>query len=123
MSMFSKKKSQKVSEKSLLKEKTIKPRDPGIAQIIKRPLFTEQSLRLSQDGFYSFEVHSPATKPEIKKEVEKIYNVHVEAVYTISLKKSLASWRGISGKKRVIKKAIVRVRKGETIDIGAHATS
>ena len=53
-----------------------------VYSIIRRPLLTEKSLQGSEEGTYSFEVERTATKPQIKKAVETIFNVRVLNVST-----------------------------------------
>jgi large subunit ribosomal protein L23 len=90
-----------------------------IAQIIKRPIITEKSTGLSAQNFYTFEVDKRAIKPQIKKAVEENFGVHVVEVRTINVK---GKTRRV-GRKRYKaklgdwKKAIVRLKKGEKINI------
>jgi large subunit ribosomal protein L23 len=44
-----------------------------IQEVLLRPLVTERSTSLKENGKYSFEVHSDATKPEIKRAVESVF--------------------------------------------------
>ncbi len=55
-------------------------------EIIKKPLLTEKSYGMIQSKVYSFIVDKRATKTEIKKAVEKIFNVEVEKVNTLNVK-------------------------------------
>ena len=54
--------------------------------IIKRPIVTEKSTDNMMDGFYTFEVAKKATKPEIRKAVEELFNVKVLKVNTANVK-------------------------------------
>lgn len=84
---------------------------------IKRPCITEKSTMLSEKNFYTFEVDKRANKFQIKENIEKKYNVHVELVRIISVPKKPKKRGGIKGFKSGYKKAIVKVMKGESIDI------
>ena len=87
--------------------------------IIKAPVVTEKSARLSQDeNVYSFSVDPKANKTEIKLAIEKIFNVKVVDVKTINVhprKKRVGRYSGLTNRK---KKAIVKLAAGQTIDLG-----
>jgi large subunit ribosomal protein L23 len=94
-----------------------------------KPIITEKMTSLSADKFaekgfrYAFVVHENANKIEIKKAVEKLYGVTVEAVNTINNNGKLKSRNTRSGvlvgRVKRHKKAIVTLKKGETIDFFA----
>ncbi|MEO0310431.1 MAG: hypothetical protein RIQ89_88 [Bacteroidota bacterium] len=88
---------------------------------LKRPIITEKATRLSEKtGKYSFVVAKEANKIEIKNAVEKMYNVTVEEVNTITMPakiKTRYTTKGMTvGRKGGIKKAVITLKKGETID-------
>ncbi len=88
------------------------------ATIIRSPLVTEKATTGSQEGKVSFRVMSCATKPEIKQAVEKMFNVKVTAVNTSILKgKAKRSRKGLIGKRSDVKKAIVTLAEGQTLDV------
>ena len=58
-----------------------------------------------------------ATKPEIKAAIEKLFNVKVLAVNTLTRKGKVKRFKGIKGKQQDIKKAIVTLAEGEKIDV------
>jgi len=64
-----------------------------------------------------FEVAINATKPEIKDAIEQLFSVTVTAVNTIKLKGKTKRFRGIAGRRKDVKKAIVTLKDGDTIDI------
>jgi large subunit ribosomal protein L23 len=90
-------------------------------QVLKRPILSEKSTLLADNGKYVFEVIPSANKIEIRKAVEDRYRVGVTSVHTITIKpkkKVQLTRRGyIAGKTITRKKAIVTVKKGQTIDI------
>ena len=90
--------------------------------ILIKPLITENMTNLTANkGQYGFIVSKRANKIEIKKAIEKRFNVHVIDVRTINYKgkpKSLLTRRGrFSGRTSSYKKAIVTLKKGETIEL------
>ena len=89
--------------------------------IIKKPVITEKMTAISEKlNKYAFIVDKNANKIEIKKAVEKLYDVKVEAVNTMNYdgkKKSRYTKAGvISGRRPAFKKAIVTLKEGDTID-------
>ena len=89
--------------------------------ILKRPVITEKMTAQSEKlGRYGFIVDGKANKLEIKKAVEGMYNVTVDDVRTMRYggkRKSRFTQSGvIAGRKNNFKKAIVQLKKGETID-------
>lgn len=89
--------------------------------VLKRPVLSEKSTQLGEMGQYVFEVIPSANKIEIRKAVEDRYKVSVAEVRTITVKpktKVQMTRRGfVAGKTRLRKKAIVSLKKGQTIDI------
>jgi large subunit ribosomal protein L23 len=87
--------------------------------IIKRPLITEKSLKDASVGVFTFEVLKSCDKKQAKKEIEKMFNVHVVRIAT-SIKKGKVH---TVGKKRNvvrkpdIKKVFVKLKTGEKIDL------
>jgi len=86
-------------------------------QIIIRPILTEKARELAQKGQYVFEVSKLANKSEIKKAVEKIFKVKVKKVRILNLPEKPRRMGRIFGKKRGIKKAIVKLKEGQKIEI------
>ncbi|HLG36358.1 MAG TPA: 50S ribosomal protein L23 [Bacteroidia bacterium] len=89
--------------------------------ILKRPIITEKmTAQTEKMGRYGFIVDEKANKLEIKKAVEGMYNVTVDGVHTMRYggkRKSRFTKSGvIAGRKNNFKKAIVQLKKGETID-------
>ena len=89
--------------------------DPS--QVIIRPVVSEKSYVLATADKYTFRVHPDAHKTQIRQAVEELFDVHVVAVRTVTVR-SKPKRRGITrGRTRAWKKAIVQVRAGETIPI------
>jgi large subunit ribosomal protein L23 len=85
--------------------------------IIKRPLITEKSsLQKEEANQVTFEVDRKANRVEIKKAIEKVFNVNVAGVRTIQVKGKIKRRGAILGKRRDWKKAIVTLKPGERIE-------
>ena len=85
--------------------------------IILGPLVTEKSTRGSEHNQVTFKVSLDASKPEIKKAVESLFEVKVKQVNTIRMKGKVKRFKGHLGKRSNWKKAIVSLADGETIDM------
>lgn len=86
--------------------------------IIKAPIITEKSASLAQDkNTITFSVDTKANKTEIKKAVEKVFNVKVESVNTINVKPKKKRVGKYTGKTNKVKKAIVKLQEGSTIEL------
>jgi len=90
----------------------------AVQEIVVRPLITEKAERNRQAlRHYAFEVHRDASKIQVKQAVEKLFDVHVEAVRTsIARGKNKRVGRNI-GRRPNWKKAIVTLKEGETISL------
>ena len=84
---------------------------------IVAPVITEKSTILSENNQVVFEVAIDASKPEIKDAIESLFSVTVTAVNTIKTKGKTKRFRGIPGRRKDVKKAIVTLKDGDTIDI------
>jgi len=84
--------------------------------IIHKPLMTEKSTNLNQFNKYSFLVSKNSNSNEIKQAIEKIFKVKVTKINTCILRGKLKSFKGKLGFKNDIKKAIVTLSEGNTID-------
>jgi large subunit ribosomal protein L23 len=85
--------------------------------VLVRPLITEKSTRLIEQGQYSFEVHREANKIQIREAVEKTFNVQVKAVNTVNMPRKERRRGRVVGSVPGWKKAIVTLQPGQTIDI------
>lgn len=93
--------------------------------ILIKPILTEKAINDSElKNCYTFSVNTKANKIEIKKAVEAAYGVSVEKVRTINVRpdrKIRHTKTGIQhGKTNAVKKAIVQLAEGETIDLYAN---
>ncbi len=87
-------------------------------QVIKRPLLTEKStLAREQGNYYSFEVDINASKKEIQQAVEGIFKVKVLKVNTVSMPGKSRRFGMKISKARRFKKAVVKLRKEDKIEI------
>ncbi len=86
-------------------------------EIIRRPLITEKTT-IQKEAFnqVTFEVDRKANRVEIKRAIEKIFNVRVSAVRTIQITGKVKRRGRILGKRKDWKKAIVTLMPGERID-------
>ena len=81
------------------------------------PNITEKSTSLSELNKVVFKVHKGANKNSIKKSVEKIFKVNVIKINTINLKGKTKLVRGKKSTKSGFKKAIITLKKGQSIDL------
>ena len=86
-------------------------------ELIRRPLITEKATMISEHNQVSFLVAIDATKPEIKAAIETLFRVKVKAVNTLIQKGKSKRFRGRPGQRPDIKKAIVTLAEGHSIDV------
>jgi len=91
--------------------------DKDHRDILIAPVVSEKSYNLLDDNKYTFIVHPDANKTEIKIAVEKVFGVKVTAVNTQNRKGKVRRTRNGVGKRKDIKRAIVSVAAGQSIDI------
>jgi len=85
-------------------------------QVIRYPHISEKAARLQADSNqYVFEVSRDATREEIRKAVEGLFEVDVEQVRTLNVKGKTRSFRLRPGRQKNWKKAYVRIRQGQAI--------
>ncbi len=85
--------------------------------IIRSPVVTEKSTMASEANQVIFDVAIDATKPEIKEAIEALFSVKVTAVNTLVRKGKLKRFRGYLGRRNSVKKAVVTLADGQSIDI------
>lgn len=85
--------------------------------IIKAPIITEKSSTLAQNNTYVFSVDVKANKTQIKEAIEKVFNVSVENVNTVNVKPKKKRVGRYAGKTSRVKKAIVKLKKGSSIEL------
>jgi large subunit ribosomal protein L23 len=86
--------------------------------VISHPLVTEKTTLGSQHGQVTFRVPNTATKSEIKVAVETLFGVEVTGVNTLIQKGKTKRFKGLPGRRSDMKKAIVTLAAGQTIDVG-----
>jgi large subunit ribosomal protein L23 len=85
--------------------------------IIRSPVVTEKSTLASEHGQVVFDVAIDATKGQIKEAVEGLFQVKVKAVNTLIRKGKVKRFRNVKGVRNNVKKAIVTLVDGQSIDI------
>jgi large subunit ribosomal protein L23 len=81
------------------------------------PLITEKATLLTEQNKVVFKVADDATKDEIAAAVEELFKVKVIKVNTLITKGKTKRFRGVMGRRSDVKKAIVTLQEGQTIDI------
>ena len=84
---------------------------------IVSPVITEKATYASEQNKVVFNVSPTATKPQIKAAVEKLFGVKVTAVNTLVRKGKQKRFRGRLGQQSDVKKAIVTLAEGQSIDV------
>lgn len=85
--------------------------------IIKAPIITEKSSALAANNVITFSVDTRANKTQIKQAIEKIFNVEVESVNTVNVKPKKKRVGRYVGKTNKVKKAIVKLKEGSSIEL------
>jgi large subunit ribosomal protein L23 len=85
--------------------------------VIVAPHITEKATLLSEHNAVVFKVAQAATKPQIKAAIEAIYNVKVAAVNTLTQKGKTKRWKGQPYRRSDVKKAVVTLAQGQSIDV------
>jgi large subunit ribosomal protein L23 len=85
--------------------------------VIVSPVITEKSTMGSEANQVVFNVAGNATKPEIKAAVESLFSVKVTGVNTLVRKGKVKRFRGIKGRQSDVKKAVVTLAEGQSIDV------
>jgi len=85
--------------------------------VILAPHITEKSTLLSENNAVVFKVAGDASKPQIKDAVEALFDVKVTGVNTIVTKGKTKRWKGKPYKRSDVKKAVVTLAEGQSIDI------
>jgi large subunit ribosomal protein L23 len=85
--------------------------------VIRSPAITEKATMVSANNQVVFNVAPDATKPQIKAAVEKLFGVKVKSVNTLVRKGKFKRFKGRSAIQSDVKKAIVTLAEGHTIDV------
>ena len=89
----------------------------SIASVLRRPIVTEKSTLLSDQGRYVFEVETHASKHDIAKAVEWAFNVKVVKVNTLKVPGKMKRYGRRPSRQPDWKKAIVSLQAGDTIQL------
>ena len=85
--------------------------------VVLAPHITEKSTLLSEQNAVVFKVANTASKPQIKAAVEALFNVNVTGVNTIVQKGKTKRWKGRPYMRSDVKKAVVTLADGQSIDV------
>jgi large subunit ribosomal protein L23 len=84
---------------------------------ILAPVITEKATYLSDHNKVVFRVAKDATKAEIADAIQELFKVQVVKVNTLVVKGKIKRWRGRPGRRNDVKKAIVTLAEGQSIDV------
>ncbi len=107
--------------------KAAKPAKGGVMaeaclyDVIQRPVVTEKSTRAVEQNKVTFKISPTATKNDVKKAVEAIFKVTVTKVNTINTEGKMKKFRGKDGQRNDVRKAVVTLAAGQSIDFAAGA--
>ena len=87
--------------------------------LIKKPVITEKSTTNSQFNKYVFEVRNDADKKSVKSTIEETYKVKVEKLNSLNVKSKPKVFKGQRGSRSELKRIIVTLKEGSTIDMGS----
>ena len=110
-------KKEKTSKASVSKKALAVKESPLATRILSRPRVTEKAYALNALNQYVFVVTKDATKKSVKRAVEEAYAVAVEKVRIVRLPSKTRAFGKTIGSKSAIKKAIISVAKGQTIEL------
>ena len=91
--------------------------DPRHYDVVRSPVITEKATMLSEHNKVVFQVAKTATKPQIKAAIEKLFDVKVKSVNTLVTEGKVKVFRGRLGQRADVKKAIVTLEDGHSIDV------
>ena len=103
----------------MVKKSEQKQVNAALCDIIVRPVITEKAMKSAEKNQATFLVSLNATKPQIKKAIESVFGVEVKSVNTLRQAGKVKSFRGKQGVRSDVKKAIITLAKGQTIDVTA----
>ena len=86
-------------------------------EVLRAPVVTEKSTILQEQGKYVFKVLPTASKTDIARAVEQAFNVHVKSVNTLKIHGKVKTYGRRRTKQPDIKKAIVTLAPGESIEL------
>lgn len=87
--------------------------------VIVRPVLTEKAYAGAAQNKVTFAIAPKATKNDVKKAVETLFKVDVVKVNTVNVEGKTKSFRGRPGQRSDLRKAIVTLAEGQSIDVAA----
>jgi len=114
-----KNKKEEVKEKKIEKKENIKKETEknDAYKFLKAAHITEKAGDLTEKNQYIFKVYPKANKIKIKKIIEEVFNVKVISVNIINIPKKRRKLGKITGWRKGYKKAVVMIKKGQSIDL------
>jgi large subunit ribosomal protein L23 len=91
--------------------------DPRHYDVILAPVITEKATIASEHNKVVFKVAPGATKPQIKEAVEKLFDVKVKSVNTLTRRGKRKIFKGMRGQRSDVRRAIVTLEEGHKIDV------
>ena len=93
----------------------------GVYDVLRRPIVSEKAVKLSEAGSVAFEIAVNATKEDVARAVQAIYNVKPTKVNIVVVKGKVKSFRGRnSGTQRTVKKAYVSLPADAKLDLATN---
>ena len=90
----------------------------GVYDVLRRPIISEKAVKLSEAGSVAFEVDARATKEDVARAVQAIYNVKPTKVNIVVVKGKVKQFRGRgTGTQRTVKKAYVSLPADAKLDL------
>ena len=109
-----------MAEKKVTSEKKI-VRTAGVYDILRRPIISEKAAKLSESNGVAFEVAANATKEDVARAIQAIYNVKPTKVNIVVVKGKVKTFRGRgTGTKKKIKKAYISLPADAKLDLAAN---
>ncbi len=109
-----------MAEKKTIEKKTEKKiiARAGMYDVLRRPIISEKSAKLAENGAMAFEIDRQSGKKDVAKAIKAIYNVTPEKINIINQKGKVKTFRGKSkGTQKTIKKAYITLKQGDKIEI------
>lgn len=88
-----------------------------MSQMVLTPKISEKAIYLAERGIYIFEVPTNANKIEVAKAIEAAFKVKVTDVNMVIIKGKLKRYKQILGRRQTVKKAMIKLEKGQKITL------
>ena len=109
-----------MAEKKVTSEKKI-VRTAGVYDILRRPIISEKAAKLSESNGVAFEVAANATKEDVARAIQAIYNVKPTKVNIVVVEGKVKTFRGRgTGTQRTVKKAYISLPADAKLDLAAN---